>query len=434
MNTTEECLLMTKRWQTFFVLAFLFSVGFFYRVSMAVVAGDLVAELRLSAAELGAISGAFFYAFAFAQIPLGPMIDRLGGKLMISICGIATICGSLVFSLATGYRSALAGRVLLGLGTACVLMGSLKIFTFWFTPREFPKVAGFMIAAGNLGSVSATAPLALAISYFSWRPTFMAVTLIQVVATLSVFLFVHDRPQGCPAAPAQSTGQTSHEQINVLVVWKMLYTAADFWLVALIAFFWYANYMVLLALWGGPYLVETIGLSRELSGSILLCISLGFISGSLLIGKVIDWCNGALEKTILGGQIALLLLMTIMLGPAEKLSQPLLAVIFFLIGLVSGSGTIIYPLARKIVPDRYAATAMTGVNFFLLLGAATTQHIMGHYIGSFSRGAAGYPPEAYHGAFLIPICGLACTLTLFVLRKMQKGFDGAKKAEAVPEG
>lgn len=424
---------MPKRWQTFFVLAFLFSVGFFYRVSMAVVAGDLAVELRFSAAELGAISGIFFYAFAFAQIPLGPMIDRLGGRLMISGFGIVTVCGSLIFTLASGYLSALAGRALLGLGTACVLMGSLKIFTNWFTPREFPKVAGFMIAAGNLGSVTATAPLALAIGCFSWRPTFMAMTLIQAVATLSVFLLVHDRPESCPETPLQSTGQPAHGQSNLLDVWRMLYTSIDFWLVALIAFFWYANYMVLLALWGGPYLLETVGLSRELSGNILLCISLGFISGSLLIGKVIDWCNGALEKTILGGQLLLLLLMTSMLGPAEKLSLPLLAVIFFLIGLVSASGTIIYPLARKIVPDRYAATAMTGVNFFLLLGAAAMQHLMGHHIGSFSRGAAGYPPEAYHGAFLIPICGLACTLILFVLRKLQQGFDVSKNAEAVPD-
>lgn len=411
---------MAKRWQTFFVLAFLFSVGFFYRVSMAVVAGDLVAELRLSAAELGAISGAFFYAFAFAQIPLGPMIDRLGGRLMISIFGIATISGSLIFSLASGYRSALAGRTLLGLGTACVLMGSLKIFTFWFTPREFPKIAGCMIAAGNLGSVSATAPLALAISCFSWRPTFMAMTLIQAVATLAVFLFVHDTPKGCPESSPQATGEKAHEQINVLEVWRMLCSSADFWLISMIAFFWYANYMVLLALWGGPYLIETIGLSRELSGNTLLCISLGFISGSLLIGKVIDWCNGALEKTILGGQLLLLLLMTIMLGPAEQLPHPVLAVLFFLIGLVSGSGTIIYPLARKIVPDRYAATAMTGVNFFLLLGAATMQHLMGFVINTFPRGVSGYPAAAYHTAFTIPIAGLAVTLLLFWERQRRK--------------
>jgi hypothetical protein len=59
---------------------------------------------------------------------------------------------------------------------------------------------------------------------------------------------------------------------------------------------------------------------------------------------------------------------------------------------------------------------MTGVNFFLLMGAAVMQHVMGHYIHSFPRSPAGHPPAAYHGAFLIPICGLACTLALFAIR------------------
>lgn len=254
-------------------------------------------------------------------------------------------------------------------------------------------------------------------------------TLIQALATIAVFLFVHDTPTSNAVSTTRKTDQTTTAHDKVFAVWKKLYTSADFWVVSLIAFFWYANYMVLLALWGGPYLTEVIGLSREESGNMLLCISIGYITGSLFIGKAIDWFKGALERTILCGQIVLLLLMTIMLGPAERLSHPLLAVVFFLIGLVSASGTIIYPLARKLVPERYAATAMTGVNFHLLLGAATMQHLMGHYIGSFKQGAAGYPPEAYHGAFLIPISGLACTLVLFTIRKMQQGFDMPRKAD-----
>jgi hypothetical protein len=56
------------------------------------------------------------------------------------------------------------------------------------------------------------------------------------------------------------------------------------------------------------------------------------------------------------------------------------------------------------------------------MGAATAQHVMGIYICSFPRSPAGYPAAAYHGAFLIPICGLAGTLVLFALRNGVKGF------------
>jgi sugar phosphate permease len=419
---------MTQRWKIFAVLAVLYIVGFFYRISMAVVSGDLVDELGLTAAQLGVLSGIFFYVFACAQIPLGPLLDRFGGRRVISLLGIATACGSLAFALSPGYLTTLAGRALLGLGTACVLMGSLKSFTNWFSAGEFPKVSGFMIAAGNLGSLMATAPLAYAITLISWRPTFLIMTIIQALAVLAVFLVVRDAPDR-DIVPESNPDAESGEDDGFLRIWRILCTSRDFWLLSLIAFFWYANYMVLLALWGGPYLMEGLGMSRSQAGAMLLSTSAGLIIGSLCVGKVIDWFGGSLERTVIAGQSLLCVAMTAMLGPAEIMPGFLLAAVFFMIGLFSGSGTIIYPLARRLVPLKYAATAMTGVNFFLLLGAAMMQHIMGLYICSYPRGPDGYPSAAYHGAFLIPICGLAITVALFAARTVQQarmvqqGFD-----------
>jgi sugar phosphate permease len=408
---------MAQRWKIFAALALLFMIGFFYRVSMAVAARDLSLELGLTATQLGILSGIFFYIFAFAQIPLGPFLDRFGGRRVISCLGVATTCGSLLFALAPGYRCALAGRVLLGLGTACVLMGSLKIFTNWFSPQEFPTISGFMVAFGNLGNVSATAPLALAVGRYGWRKTFLATALIQAVATVAVFLIVRDAPVSAAKSAGESAEEPDSGTTGILQAWRTIFTTPAFWYVSLMAFFWYANYMVLLALWGGPYLMEAVGLSRTQAGNILICTSFGFIAGSLLLGKLITHLFGSLRKTILAGQTLLLIAMTVMLGPAETLSRPLLAAVFFVIGLASASGVVIYPLAREMVSHKNAATAMTCVNFFLLMGAAAMQHIMGVYIGSFPVSPTGYPPQAYHGAFLIPICGLAGALIIFTLTR-----------------
>lgn len=403
---------LTMRWKIFFVLSGMLVISMFYRVSMAVVSYDLTTDLGIGAAELGVISGVFFYVFACAQIPLGALLDRFGGRVIIFSLGIITTGGSLLFAFASGYPEAVAGRALLGLGTASVLMGSLKIYTNWFPPQEFARVSGFMIAIGNLGSIGATKPLAYVISQFGWRSTFIAVSFVQLAVTIAVFLVASEYPAGkedpsSPAAAAQSTTG------GIFPAWKLLFVSPAFWLVSLTAFFWYANYMVLLALWGGPYLREVIGLDRSAAGTLLLCISSGYICGSLLLGTVIDRLGGSLTKTMVTGQLILLLAMTAMLGPAELVSRTALALIFFVIGLASASGTLIYPLARNLVPHRFAATAMTFVNFFLLMGAAAAQHIMGVYIHSFPRGVSGYPAASYHGAFLMPICGLTVTVLLF---------------------
>jgi len=97
-----------------------------------------VVDLQLSAAQLGTLSGIFFFVFGLAQIPLGPLIDRFGSRMVICLSGIVTITGSLTFALATGYQTLLFGRGLLGLGTASILMGALKVYSSWFSEREFP--------------------------------------------------------------------------------------------------------------------------------------------------------------------------------------------------------------------------------------------------------------------------------------------------------
>lgn len=409
---------MTKRWKIFAVLAFMYVLAYFYRVSMAVTAKDLANELGLSAAQLGTLSSLFFYIYALAQLPLGPVIDRLGGKKIIILSGFLTVTGTFLFALAPAYPSALAGRMLMGVGTACVLMASLKIFGNWFSPHEFATISGFMVAIGNLGNLTATAPLAFSVSRFGWRSPFLAVGLIQAVAIIIVIIIVRETPTAEEApgkeplydAPAAS----SH---GIIEGWRIVFSDFSFWLLSFLAFCWYGNYMVLQGLWGGPYLMDTIGLSRSGAGNILLFTSLGFIAGCLVVGKISDRLLKSRKKTLLAGQALLLLLMTLTLGPAESLPRPLLAAAFFFIGIAVSSGVTIYPMIKEMFPSGISATAMTALNFFVVIGAAAVQQVMGIVIERFPKGAAGYPPAAYHGAFLIPIAGLAAAIVLFLFVK-----------------
>lgn len=392
----------------------MYVLAYFYRVSMAVTAKDLAGELGLSAAQLGTLSSLFFYIYAFSQFPLGPAIDRLGGKKIIILSGFLTVTGTFLFALAPAYPQALAGRMLMGVGTACVLMASLKIFGNWFSPHEFAAISGFMVAIGNLGNLTATAPLALSVSRFGWRPPFLVVGLIQVVALVIVLLLVRETPTAAEAPEREPLYDSPAVHHGIIEGWRIVFSDLSFWLLSLLAFFWYGNYMVLQGLWGGPYLMDTIGLSRSQAGNTLLFTSLGFIAGCLVVGKVSDRLLKSRKKTLLAGQALLLLCMTITLGPAESLPRPLLAAAFFSLGIAVSSGVTIYPMIKEMFPPGISATAMTALNFFVVIGAAAVQQLMGLFIGRFPKGAAGYPPAAYHGAFLIPIAGLAVAICLFL--------------------
>ncbi len=403
-----------QRWTIFSVLALMYILVYFYRVSLAVVAADISRELNLTPQQLGTLSGILFYVYAVAQLPLGPMIDRLGGRLVISGCGVLTAIGGILFAQAESLPAAMFARVLIGLGTASVLMATFTIFSHWFTKQEFGRVSGFMVAVGNLGNLSATAPLALAVAAIGWRNSFLVIGIVQALVTVLVFSKVRDRPA---AGEADDKGNHGVQPAGMLDAWKEIFGNSSFWLLGIISFFWYGNYMALQGLWGGPYLMDVMHLSRAATGKVLMFTSIGFITGSMVIDTVARKLLHSYKKTLLAGQVVLLLLMSCFLGIAEMLPVPLLAVAFFAIGLAVSSGVMIYPIIRAMFPVRIVGTALTSLNFFVLMGAAVTQQGMGLIVGSFEKGSAGVLPTAYHAAFLFPVSGLTIAIILYLFAR-----------------
>jgi len=170
--------------------------------------------------------------------------------------------------------------------------------------------------------------------------------------------------------------------------------------------------------------MEVLQLSRAATGRMLMFTSLGFICGSMVTDTIARKVFRSYKKTLVVGQVLLLALMSGFLGVAEALPLPLLATGFFAIGLAVSSGVMIYPIIRSMFRVEIVGTALTSLNFFVLMGAAVTQQVMGLIIGSFGRGAAGAPPKAFHWAFLFPVTGLAIAIVLFLFAR-----DYAEKTE-----
>lgn len=398
-----------RRWILFGVLSLIYILVYFYRVSLAVVAGDISRELGLSPAQLGKLSGVLFYVYAVAQLPLGPMIDRFGGRVVISGCGILTTLGGLIFAIGHSFAAAMAGRVLIGIGTASVLMATFTIFTRWYDKQEFGRISGFMVAVGNLGNLGATAPLALAVAAVGWRASFLTIGIVQGVVTLLVFLVIRDRPPEGSGAKREGDEQ-GEKKSGLLAAWREIFGSRDFLLLGLVSFFWYGNYLALQGLWGGPYLMEVLHLSRTETGRLLMFTSIGFICGSMFTDTIARKLFNSYKKTLLAGQLLLALLMCGLLGPMERLATLPLMVWFFAIGVAVSSGVMIYPIIRNSFPVRIVGTALTSLNFFVLMGAAVTQHLMGVIISN----KGGVTPVAFHTAFLFPIVGLGVAVLLYL--------------------
>jgi MFS family permease len=399
---------MKLRWRIFTVFSLLYCLAYFYRVTMAVLADDISREMSISPAQLGTLSGSFFYAFALTQLPLGPLLDRFGGKRIVVLTGIITTLGVIAFALSHSYPQALVGRILIGIGSASVLMGALRVFTNWFHGDEFGRISGFIIAMGNIGNLAATAPLAWVSNHVGWRPVFLAAACIQAI----FLILAHKSVAEHPTLPDAEQPHPSPLNFDGLLE---IFANRSYWLISFTAFSWYACYMAVQGLWGGPYLMGVIGLSKVGAGRMLLATSLGFLVGCLFIGEVTEKFTQSPKKTVFFGQAAFLLFMSLFLGPMEHIPLPCLPLVFFLMGLTVSSGVAVYPLIRESFQHRITGTALTAVNFFILLGAATVQQAMGILISRFPKTAQGiFPSVAYHQAFMLPLALIVISTLLFL--------------------
>jgi MFS family permease len=402
---------------TFSVLSALYTLSMFHRVSNAVIAPNLIRDLGLDAETLGILGGAFFYSFALLQIPMGPMLDRVGPRIIITSSALIGAIGALLFAIGNSYPEALLGRILIGVGMASILMGSLKVFTLQFPLEKFATLMGTLVSVGTVGSILATSPLAYLTSTIGWRMTFMitgGVTAILAFLTFWILGEGRKNQEGFNASlPAQP-------EMKIQQSFRLILGSIAFWQIGAVAFFRFGVSMSLQGLWLGPYLIDIKGYSPVQTGNLLILLAIGIIVGAPIAGRLSDRTFHSRKGVVLGGLSLYSLSLFSLIGVLRIQSQIWFGLIFFFIGFFSSFGMVIYGHAKELFPIAISGTVMALVNFFTMAGGAVFMPLLGRIIESFPHVGHVYPAEAYHLSFLICFLGMAGSLAFYAFSKREK--------------
>ena len=208
-------------------------VNYIDRATLAVANPLIRDELHLSIADMGYLLSAFLWAYAFAQLPTGAMVDKLGPRLLLtlglSLWSFAQLLGGLVQS----FGQFFAARVLLGVGEAPQFPTGARVARDWFNPRDRGLATGIFNCASTLGTAIAVPLLTALMLGFGWRWMFGVMGIAGLLVAVLWYAVYRNpeqvaltaeenayRTQGDP--PGQRTRVTFAE-------WKQLFRFRTTW-------------------------------------------------------------------------------------------------------------------------------------------------------------------------------------------------------------
>jgi len=384
------------------VLPFLagYYLSYVFRAVNAVLGPGLAAEFDLSAAQLGLLTGVYFFSFGLVQIPLGILLDRFGPRRTNGALLVLAAAGVFAFAHSHSYESLVLSRALIGLGVSACLMASIQAFVLWFPAERTATMIALAYSMGGLGALTASVPFEFALRYYDWREIFHVFAGATLVLAAVFALLVPEHPGARRPARVRELfaglGQIGRDPA--------------FWRIALCVGANQCAVLALFTLWITTWLRDVAGYDRAGAAAALAWVAVSLSAGYLFFGRLADARARQGRSTLpllAGGVAASFTCLTLLtLGVTTGAVFLWAACIFF------GTGsTLSHSIATRRFPREMAGRVNTALNTFTFMGVFIGQWASGAILSLWPPTATGYQPVAYFYAFgallVVQAAGLA---------------------------
>lgn len=340
------------------------------------IATDVISrDLAISAESLASLTGAYHFAFAAGQIPMGVALDRYSvRRVSLGLFSIVTT-GSVLAAVVGGPTGFLMAQIVLGVGCCGMLLCPMTLAAKLLTPRQFGLWSGLIQGVGNAGMLLSASPMAWLVERFGWRTGYgVSAVLAGLVAILVWRLVPGESPS---RVSARMTIQAEARQVLRIGMSSRLRG------VIILAFVSFAAAIAIRGLWGGPWLMEIKHLSRIDAGNALLPLTLALVIGPMFYGVLdrrIGHRRGVLAMGHLLAGLSLLLVMAAgpggylwLVGRGTEITPAFDISAFFVFGAAIAVQPLLFAMGRAAVEPDQAGKALAAVNLSFFVGAAVIQ-------------------------------------------------------------
>ncbi|MGM7723772.1 MFS transporter [Metabacillus sp. Hm71] len=279
------------RWTIVLLIAIGVIVNYFDRINMSIALPLLQQEFDLTAGQMGIFLSAFAWSYALLQLPVGPLLDKIGVKWVTRVATVIWTVACLLTAVANGWGLIILSRVLLGIGEAPFFPSAAKAVSHWVPRNERGRAIAAYDSQSKLSNAIGAPILALIVTEWGWRGGFLATAILSLVYAI-VFWVWYREPhedkrltkeeyQYITEGGSQSSKESTGSAMKNL---RYLLTKRKVWAV-FIGFAAYGYSWFLFLTWLPGYLATEMGMSILKSGWY----------------SAIPWIVGTITELVIGG-------------------------------------------------------------------------------------------------------------------------------------
>ena len=281
----------TGRYTVLAMLCVIAGVAYVQRAAISVPAEEISNDLQFAnmARDMGWIQSAWYFSYAFMQLPSGWFADQIGSRRALAIIAVVWSAATLLSGFATDFYSLLILWAVMGAGQAGAFPCAAKAIGQLFPDTQRARASGLLASGMAIGGAVSpmltgmllefVKPFAAELSIERWRIV-LACYAIPGFLWTTLFLFVVPH-RWLPTTTRQTEAAESIDR-------SRLFHSGSLALLCAQQFFRAAG-MVFFLTWFPTFLQQTRGVSSLKSGVLTTIAGIGGVVGSLTGGFVSDW-------------------------------------------------------------------------------------------------------------------------------------------------
>uniref|UniRef100_A0A7S0S5Z4 Major facilitator superfamily (MFS) profile domain-containing protein n=1 Tax=Mantoniella antarctica TaxID=81844 RepID=A0A7S0S5Z4_9CHLO len=345
-----------KRWSMIFALFCAFVLCNLDKVNMSVAIVPMAASFGWTSVEKGLVQSAFFWGYAFTQVPGGYLASKYGGKIVLFAGVMLWSFGTLIAPACANFSftALLVSRFLVGLGEGVAPSAATGILAKGIPGSQRSKAVTATFGGLDVGSLSGliiAPPIILFLG--GWPAVFYLFGILGFIWGTWWFLcYMNDKSTDAIPTPEELAVEEARKAAGIKadpIPWGAFFTNKSFWALMAAHFTWnYFSYGLLA--WLPSFLSSALNVTLTKSSFLSILPYLATVAMTLIVAPTADKLEkGGMARTnvrklsqslcFAGGAVALTgVAYVVNSTPPEAVTQGTVALVITLLSICFGLG------------------------------------------------------------------------------------------------